>query len=282
MDRFADSLLIIIVIYKRLLEDCESFQSVLSIRAGVSNLNVFVYDNSPDSEQIKNYEGLTLTYFHDEKNSGVSKAYNVGVEHANKDKKEWVLLLDQDTSLPNSILKKYYEAIVRNTDINLFVPVLKLKKGSIFSPSRYRFKRGFFIDGIKPGAHSLFEYAPVNSGMMVRVEAFQKVGGYNEKVKLDFADFQFVERFRKAYTRFFVLDVECEQDFSDEESSLQSQSVRFKYFCEGAKNIEDKSIWDWLQYNTVVFIRAVRLTIRFGKPGFIGSYFRNFLFASKA
>lgn len=282
MDRFADSLLIIIVIYKRLLEDCESFQSVLEMPVGVANLNVFVYDNSPDSQQIKNYEGLTITYFHDEKNSGVSKSYNVGVEHANKGQKEWVMLLDQDTSLPKSILEKYYKAINDNSNINLFVPVLKLKNGSIFSPSRYRFKRGFFVDSIKPGTHSLFEYAPVNSGIMVQVEAFQKVGGYNEKVKLDFADFQFVERFRKLYTEFFVLNVECEQDFSDDNGSYESQSVRFRFYCQGAKNIENKSFTDWLQYNIVIFMRAIRLTMRFGKLGFIATYFRNFLFASKA
>ncbi len=282
MDRFADSLLIIIVVYKRPLEDCESFQSVLGMRSGISNLNVFIYDNSPTSQQIENYEGLTITYFHDAQNSGVSKAYNAGVEHANKGQKEWVMLLDQDTGLPNSILEKYDQAITTYSDINLFVPVLKLKNGRIFSPSRYRFKRGFYIGGIKSGTHSLFKYAPVNSGMMVRVETFLKVGGYNEKVKLDFADFQFVERFRKLYVEFFVLDVECEQDFSDDDSSFQSQSVRFKYYCEGAKNVENKSLWDWLQYNMVVFIRAVRLTLRFGKLGFIGSYFKNFLFESKA
>lgn len=282
MDRFADSLVIIIVIYKRSLEDCESFQSILAMRTGDSNLNIFVYDNSPTSQKIKNYEGLTITYFHDKKNSGVGKAYNVGVEHANNAKKKWVLLLDQDTSLPDIILEKYNQAIEANSDINLFVPVLKLKNGRIFSPSRYRFKRGFFVDNIKPGTHTLFEYAPVNSGMVVRVEAFVKVGGYNERVKLDFADFQFVERLRKSFSTFFVLDVECEQDFSDEDGSCQSQSVRFKFFCEGAKNIDDKSIWDWLQYNTVVFIRAVRLSLRFGKLSFMGSYFKNFLFASKA
>jgi len=278
MNRFAESLLVIIVIYKSALEDCESFQSLLAMREGDSNLNLFIYDNSPNSQQIKNYKGLTINYFHDEKNSGVSKAYNVGVEHANKFQKEWVLLLDQDTSLPDSILKKYKEAIDTNSDLNLFVPVLKLKNGRIFSPSRYRFKRGFFVDSIKSGTHSLFEYAPVNSGMMIKTAAFQKVGGYNEKVKLDFADFQFVERFRKTYPEFFVLDVECEQDFSDDNSSYESQYIRFEYYCEGAKNIENKSFGDWLQYNAVVFIRAIRLTLRFGKLGFVGSYFKNFLF----
>jgi len=277
MDRFVDALLIIIVIYKIPLDDCESFQSVLAIRHGKSKLNVFIYDNSPTSQQIKNYEGLAITYFHDSKNSGVSKAYNAGAERAKTNGQEWVLLLDQDTHLPNSILSAYHLAINDNPDINLFVPVLKLQNARIFSPSRYRFKRGFFLDSIKPGIHSLFNLAPVNSGMMIRIEAFFRVGGYNEKVKLDFADFQFIERFRKSFAEFYVLNIECEQDFSDDNSSSESQSVRFRFYCEGAKNIENKSFWDWAQYNAVVFIRAVRLTLRFGKLEFIGGYFKNFL-----
>lgn len=282
MDRFAESLLVIIVIYKNALEDCESFQSLLAMREEFSNLNIFIYDNSPDPQQIKNYEGLTITYFHDEKNSGVSKAYNVGVEHANKGQKEWVLLLDQDTRLPKSILEKYYTAINDNSNINLFVPVLKLKNGSIFSPSRYRFKRGFYLDSIKPGIHSLFNLAPVNSGMMVGTEAFFKVGGYNEKVRLDFADFQFVERLRKSYAEFFVIDAACEQDFSDDETSVSSQLVRFRYFCEGARNMEGKNIWAWSRYNTIVFVRTMKLTLRYGNLKFLAAYFKNFLFASKA
>ncbi|MGI9552857.1 MAG: glycosyltransferase [Aurantibacter sp.] len=279
MDRFTDSLLIIIVIYNRALEACESFQSVLGMRAGNAPLNVFVYDNSPISQQIKSYDGLRITYFHDPENSGVSRAYNVGVRHAENAEEEWVLLLDQDTRLPNSILENYQQAINKNQNLNLFVPVLKLKNDKIFSPSRYRYKRGFYLDSIKAGKHSLFRLAPVNSGIMVKVAAFLEIGGYNEKVKLDFSDFQFVERFRKQHPDFYAMDVECMQDFSDDDSSFESQSVRFKYFCEGARNIEGKSIWDWLQYNAVVFIRAFRLSLRFGKPSFIGTYFKKFLFA---
>lgn len=281
MDRFANSLVIIIVIYNRALEACESFQSVLAMNSDDQKLHLFVYDNSPLPQEIKNYNGLEISYFHDPRNSGVGKAYNTGAEQAKKNDQEWVLLLDQDTSLPKSILEKYEQEITTNSKISLFVPVLKLKNGSIFSPSRYRFKRGFFLDSIRPGIHSLFNLAPVNSGMMIKVEAFFKVGGYNEKVKLDFADFQFVERFRKSYAEFFVLDVECEQDFSDDNSTYESQYVRFKFYCEGAKNIENKDFFDWLQYNAVVFIRAIRLTLRFGRLGFIRSYFKNFLISSK-
>ncbi len=282
MDRFTEDFLIIIVIYKTSLEACESFQSVKAMKPQRTNLNVFVYDNSPTSQPIKNHEGLKITYLHDPMNSGVSKAYNTGAEHARNKGLSWLLLLDQDTSLPNSILGEYNKAINNNPEVKLFAPVLKLRDGNIFSPSRYRFKRGFFLKNIKPGIHSLLNFAPVNSGMLIETEAFFKVGGYNEKVKLDFADFQFIERFRRSFTDFFVLNVECEQDFSDDSSSAERQKVRFRYYCEGARNVENKTIWDWLQYNAVVFMRAIRLTFRFGKLNFLGTYYKNFLFASKA
>ncbi len=188
------------------------------------------------------------------------------------------MLLDQDTRLPDSILPEYASAIQKNPKIHLFVPILKLKNGKIFSPSRYMYKRGFFVDTIIPGKQSLYRYAPVNSGIMVRVASFLEVGGYNEKVKLDFSDFQFVERFRKKYPDFWVLNVECLQDFSDDESSYKSQAVRFGYFCEGARNVEHQTVVDWMQYNTVVFVRALRLMLRYRKLAFFKIYFNKFLF----
>jgi hypothetical protein len=126
----------------------------------------------------------------------------------------------------------------------------------------------------------LNKLAPVNSGMLVDLKAFYEVGGYNEKVKLDFSDFQFIERFRKVHKTFYVMDLICEQDFSDDEISCPAQAKRFRYYCEGARNIEKEGAWDWIQYNSFVFLRAVRLTIRYGNASFLRTYFNTFLFRS--
>ena len=116
--------------------------------------------------------------------------------------------------------------------------------------------------------------------MLVNLKAFHEVGGYNEKVKLDFSDFQFIERFRKVYKTFYVVDIICEQDFSDDEISLPTQAKRFRYYCEGARNIEKEGAWDWIQYNSFVLLRAMRLTIRYGNVSFLRTYFSAFLFRS--
>ncbi len=278
MDEFVESLLIIVVLYNIPLEESESFLSIRKMDSGDGDLNLFVYDNSKQPQIIKAYDGLPISYVHDPKNAGVSKAYNKGTAHARKHQKKWVLLLDQDTSLPVTLLKSYWEATKQNPEPKLFVPILKLENGKIFSPCAYRFKRGFYLDTIKKGIHSLQKLTPVNSGMLIDVYAFFEVGGYNDLVKLDFSDFQFIERFRRRYSDFYVVDVECNQNFSDDEVSLASQANRFGYYCEGARNIEKDGLWAWLQYNTVVFLRAVRLGLRYKKLRFLGIYLNTFLF----
>jgi len=277
MNNFIDSLLIIIVIYNTSLEDCESFQSVNRMKDEYSDLNLFVYDNSNQPQKINSYKGISISYIHDRLNSGVSMAYNQGVSYAKKMDKRWVLLLDQDTTLPATLLYEYQKALLGFPDIKLFAPILVLKNKKIFSPSRYRFKRGFYLKGISEGIHSLYRICPVNSGMLINVEAFLSVNGYNDKVKLDFGDFQFIERFRKLYPNFYVLNVECQQDFSNDDISYTSQLNRFLYYCQGAKNIEKDTVWDRFQYTVIVGVRAMSLTLKHKKIGFISTYFRSFL-----
>lgn len=280
MSDFIDSLTIIIVVYKTDLRDSESFQSIWKMCGQDKLIDLFVYDNSPKSKQPGQYHGLEITYFHDPENSGVSKAYNTGAEHALRLNKKWVLLLDQDTTLPCTILEDYERAILQNPEIQLFVPVLHLKNGKIFSPCTYRFKRGFYLDRIVPGVHSFDRLSPVNSGIMVNLNAFQEAGGYNEKVKLDFSDFQFTERFSKVYPIFYLLDVKCQQDFSDDDVSFSSQLTRFRFFCEGAREMGREGIWDWFQYNMVVLLRALKLALRYKKWNFIAIYINKFLKAT--
>ena len=279
---FVDSVEIVIVIYNISLEESESFRSLRNIENGEGTLSLFVYDNSKEPQTVKEHKGMNIVFVHDPYNSGVSKAYNEGAAHARKLRKSWVLLLDQDTALPPNILEKYWKAVEQNHKTKLFVPILKLENGTIFSPFTYRFKRGFYLDTIDKGIHSLRKVAPVNSGMLVDIDAFFEVGGYNDKVKLDFSDFQFIERLRKRYSDFYVMDVACNQDFSDDEVSLASKANRFGYYCEGAKNIDKSGFWDWLQYNIVVFLRAVRLGLRYKNLCFLSIYHENFLFPKRA
>ncbi|WP_071340821.1 glycosyltransferase [Maribacter sp. 1_2014MBL_MicDiv] len=280
MNNFIESLCVIVVLYKNNLEESDSFQSILKMNKNGEALSVYIYDNSPFPQKIKTYDNLNIYYTHDEKNSGISKAYNSGAKFAKEKEKKWILVLDQDTKLPDSLLNEFDKAIKKHSNIFLFVPKLVLRDGRIFSPFKYRFKRGFHLKKIDSGIHPLTEYAPVNSGMLISIQAFFDSGGYNNKVKLDFSDFQFIERFRKKFFKFCLIEAECLQDFSDDDISVSSQINRFKFFCKGALNIEKHSFLDKLQYHMIVIARAVKLTIRYKKIIFFVIYFRVFFLNS--
>src|SRR5690606_15818190 len=99
---------------------------------------IYVYDNSPniDEEAIAN---PFVFYVHDNKNPGVSKAYNEGAKFAKDNGKNWILLLDQDTQLPEDFLRKIEENIHEYPPCQLYA--MRLYSNTVLlSPSGYRFK----------------------------------------------------------------------------------------------------------------------------------------------
>tara|TARA_R110002126_G_scaffold141128_2_gene285998 strand:- start:2201 stop:3055 length:855 start_codon:yes stop_codon:yes gene_type:complete len=277
MNEFIEKVSVVIVLYKVRYEDSISFQSILAANRGEELLNLFLYDNSPKPQNITNAQGLNIIYHHDPDNSGVSKAYNTGADWAKQLKKSWMLILDQDTALPINIFEAYKNSLQEFPNVKMIAPLLRLDDGRIFSPFKYSFKRGFHLKSITPGEYSLFKIAPVNSGMFLDLDTFFASGGYNNAVKLDFSDFQFIERFRKLSSTFCLMNLECIQDFSDNEASFSNQLNRFKFYCEGALEISKEGITDWLQYVAIVFVRAANLAWRYKNMEFIFVYFNSFL-----
>ncbi|MEO6732478.1 MAG: hypothetical protein ABIN01_14765 [Ferruginibacter sp.] len=139
--------------------------------------------------------------------------------------------------------------------------MLKLKTGAPFSPTRYKFKVGHFVD-LKEGILSLQKYSPVNSGMVINISAFNEVGGYREDVRLDFADFQFIERFRKKNQYFYLIDSVAVQNYSKEEKDLDKNIFRFGIYLECVKNCVRTSFFDDLLYFFIAFKHLVAVCIK--------------------
>lgn len=278
-ENFQEDLIAIVVIYNMELDHSKTFQSLnRALKKNKQRLDLIVYDNSPNkqfhSEEFQ-LESFQVFYFSDANNPGVSKAYNTGFIRAEEMGKKWMLLLDQDTDFPENVFDKYLEAIQQSPKIKLFAPTL-MTQHLIFSPSKYFLKRGFHLKVITPGIYDLNSIVPVNSGIMVDRIAFGKVGGYKEDVKLDFSDFQFLQRFKKHYRNFAVVDLVCQHGFSDLDlTDIEDMEKRYAYYCEGAKNsIENYS--DRLILPLISLMRGLKLTLRFKSMVFIKTYLRYF------
>lgn len=244
-----NDIVFIFVLYKVNLTDCITFKSLNRFNTEVNQkINLIIYDNSPISQTVYSTDKITVnSYHHDKDNPGVSKAYNYGAAIAKSKGYKWIILLDQDTVFPSDFIDSLICAINCNPQIKLFVPMLKLKDGKPFSPSRYKFKRGQPIE-LKQGVLSLTKFAPVNSGMTINVDAYLEAGGYLEKVSLDFADFQFIERFRKRYSNFYLFNSVAIQDFSNDETDLKKLETRFSIYCNCAVNCKRDSFFDHVVY----------------------------------
>lgn len=270
-----NSTLAVIVIYNELIDDSDSLNSLDKAYTSNNKLDVLVYDNSKTSQKVENtkFTNFNFIYHHNPNNPGIGVAYNLGGEIALKRSKIWLLLLDQDTNFATDFFDKMNDASLENPEIKLFAPILKLSNNTILSPCSFKFFHGSHLKQISPGINALSNNQPVNSGIMLRLEAFVKAGGYNEKVKLDYSDHQFIERFKKTEKYYYVINSVGEQNYSGLENDLDKILLRFKYYCSGMLNFETNTSYDSFLLRFFFVLKLVKNTVKHKTLNFFKVYF---------
>lgn len=261
-----------IIIYKCKLQEAESYNSFIKANAFE---RFFVYDNSPgdyaQEDVAKLYPGVI--YVRDEANSGLPKAYNLAAQKAKELGCKRLLLLDQDTHFPQEALQAYLDA--QDFD-GITAPRIITTLGKPFAPANLTVWYPTPTH-LPAGEYSLYKYMTVNSGLCIPVELFLQAGGYNENVRLDFADFQFQRRVRKVNPRLLLLPITLQQDYSGDCHDLQKQMVRFGLYLESALHCETEGFSDELSHHYTVLRRTLSLTLHNQSPAFLKAYFSQFL-----
>ncbi|WP_265427123.1 glycosyltransferase [Chryseobacterium sp. YIM B08800] len=274
----------VIVLYNETLENSVSFKDIsksVNMMDLESKVSIFIYDNSKEPQKININNIWEYEYFHDSNNSGLSIAYNTAAEFAKKKEKKWLFLLDQDTEFPNTTIQIYLKAIAENTNIFLFAPILKVKTGEIISPYKYSLKRRKRTQSIQSGLQKLSKTGPVNSGLCIGLNSFLAVDGYNDKVKVDGADFQFIERYKRKYSEYYVLDLIAYQDLSLFEKDFQKLIFRYKIFLNDLSGFEKFQKIDCLLFFLYAINRTVKLTLQTKKSDFLKLFFAKFILRKK-
>jgi rhamnosyltransferase len=252
-------ILFVIVLYKIKLEQSATYLSIVnSLNETEFNMDLLVYDNSPDADKclFGDVSKLNITYIADKANSGVSKAYNTGADLAAKMNKKWLLLLDQDTNFPVQTITEYLSAIDKYSGEKLFTPIMFADQKNIISPCYFKFMRGFAARHVEAGVNSLNKYSIINCGMCIDLKSFYKNGGYNELLKLDFSDHEFIRRFKKNVTnRFVVIDLKVKHHLSTEtKNSFNNDKVRFNYYLNASTLISN----NWAERVLIKFNVLIR------------------------
>jgi GT2 family glycosyltransferase len=279
--RYNTELVAVIVLYKTKLGQSKSFLSLsASLMRPDIMLDLVVYDNSPEynaDEIFDQYPNWNITYCPDEDNGGVSKAYNTAAKIAKGKNRKWLLLLDQDTSFTDHAISVYLDAFKKYPDEKLFAPIMLAGNGKIISPCYFRLMRGFSSRYVKTGVNSLRTFSIINCAMCIDVDAFIKNNGYNEQLKLDFSDHDFIRRFKRSNgDRFIVVDLKVSHQLSSEtRNSVTGDMVRFDYYLEGAKHMSATAAEKFLLMVNAL-LRAVKLSLIHRNAAFVTKWFKWF------
>ncbi len=258
-------ILIVIVVYNTSFESSKTFLSMTeSVKKFAQKLDLVVYDNNPAGKMpvADGYGFWNITYIPDRNNSGVSKAYNVAAGIAADRSKTWLMLLDEDTDFPVDTIRTYVTAIGAHPHEELFAPIMLTSDRKIISPGFFRLMRGFYANQADPGPGSLKGKSLINCGLCIKLDTFKKLGGYNELIKLDFSDHEFIRRFKEQVTDgFFLVNLQVVHGLSTStRNSYNSDIKRFQYYLEGARYFS-RSLAESLMINFHVFLRALKLSV---------------------
>jgi GT2 family glycosyltransferase len=252
-----NEILLIVVVYNKKISDLFFIQENILIYNEF--IDVLVYDNSIDSQQIPELEGININYIHNKDNVGVSKAYNIGIEKSKALNKKYILLLDQDTSFQLSDLSDYHNLMDKYGEGFIYAPIV-YKENKIYSPNfvnnfvgKVQNINSFFYSEI----YSIDEKSLINSGLMIPLKVIDSIGGFNDDIKLDFSDFYFIEKYKKFNNKIILLNLMIEHSLSGDEGNNYLKEIhRFMYYCNGAKSLNKFLLWP-------AFRRMIRLIIKY-------------------
>ena len=261
----------VIVIYKCKLREARSYQTLLVS----GNFPTFmVYDNSP-AGYFCTPEALPsgAVYVRDEGNGGLSRAYNRAADYAASHGFTRLLLLDQDTCFPSEASQVYASA---DEDVPLWAPQVRTTSGADFSPC---YVKGWGVKGValSPGIYDLYQYQGINSGLCIALKHFRAAGGYNDAVRLDFADFQFQNRLRRIDSRILVLPFVAVHDFSNDQREAAVLFTRFLLYLESASHCTFDGLREKLAHHFSVCKHTLALSWRTRDMRFIAKWFTHFL-----
>ena len=220
-------ILALIVLYKVQAEQSESFLSFEQYRqsGAAAGYELMLCDNTPYAQARP--AGFHGVYVADQSNPGLAPAYNRALQAAHDRGIQWLLLLDQDTTLTPQFLDEARETAARllhQPEVAALVPRL-VDKGVVCSPHLPP-----LLSSAKPLAADWYGIAPdriyaFNSGSVVRVSALQAIGGFPADYALDFLDHATFAALRRAGGKLFVLHSMMKHELSDVNQALPDPAL---------------------------------------------------------
>ncbi|MCF0042528.1 glycosyltransferase [Dyadobacter fanqingshengii] len=266
--------LVLIVLYKCRPHECHTIVS-LSKQKESANLNVryIVWDNSPagldksDCERLQTL--LPCEYISTPVNTGLAKLYNTVVSSNDFD---YIILLDQDSNLPDTYFYSLSNAIQENPALNLFLPLV-MNGERIVSPGNFHFFKGKHWAAPRAGVIKAKNIIGVTSGMTINKKYFNKTGyKFDERLILYGIDTKFLLDYASREKELYVLDsVIAHNSALWSKTSADDLLPRFRNFQKAWQIIlSDRPFAQFLNYIFALYSR-LKLSLKYRDVRFIRS-----------
>lgn len=154
--------------------------------------------------KIKNNNPNKVILIKNNKNFGLAKAQNQGIEYAIKNNYDWVLLLDHDSLLDHDMIKKMskkYNPLSENRKkrIGLVSPVIFDKNTNEYS--KIIIKDNYLIKRINPlkveNKYVVSALTVIASGSLIKTKVLKEIGVMREDFFIDYIDIEFCLRLKE-------------------------------------------------------------------------------------
>ncbi len=267
-----------IVCFREKFWDTITFKRLSELNEKIENqekLNIVIFDNTDlpkwdaKNDFVEN-SYTNIVYLNDNSNPGISKAYNSIAEYARKNKFPYIVFLDQDTDLPDNFLSAYKTIVAK--DIDIAAPLI-CENEKLLSPAIYKNYRSSRYKTIEEDKIELKNNSCINSGLLIKTHFFFRAGGYNENLRLDFCDHEFLQRVGN-FTEFInIIPAKLEQNFSTNTNPVNKALFRYALFTKDIKAFKSINNNDFKITIFVDLPHLLRLTLQYKSLAFIKQRF---------
>jgi hypothetical protein len=196
----------VVVLYKSSIEESTACRTLLSVRVppGMRLLGL-IFDNTPGRAAESRVLDDSIDYCSSGGNLGLPAAYNAAIRHGLLRDAEYILLVDQDSSVTHEFLEATARALEqRLPDQVAWVPHI-LANDRVISPYRINGVglRKFGYDPSRPTA----AYFAINSYSVISLSFLTYLGGFEQHYWLDALDSWFYSHVAKAARTVGIIDV---------------------------------------------------------------------------
>lgn len=142
---------------------------------------IYVFDNSENQNELPDiFKADSITYISEGKNLGIAYALNRIMERAKADGYDWVITMDQDSLIPDGMIRGFEKCLIKYKDIGIICP-------------QVIDKRRAYIQAENNSEEEFVDFF-ITSASCTSIKAWEKCGRYDEWLFIDLVDNDFCKR----------------------------------------------------------------------------------------